>query len=147
MSKVPWEFHDLVNTDGLRKRAQVSASPFDDVQFWLTPASAESATLGEQLQRDALVEQLAPIGQLRKIVPSVSEPVFTAPKAAADLAKLASTLGKAWDSKKHRQKIQALVDTAKNSPALASVKGDAMWDTLVTHAVDYVCGAIHAEAV
>jgi hypothetical protein len=142
----PEEFRDLVNTDGLKKRAQVSATPFDDIQFWLKPASAASADVCEKLQRDAFGEQLAPTGQLRKIVPSVAEPVFTAPRATAELSKLASKLGKAWDSKKHRQKIQSLVDKLKNSPALASVKDDPQWDTLVTHTLDYVCGAIHAEA-
>ena len=145
MSYTEWDH--LFSTEGLQKPKEPVSTDLDNPRFWLTPARNESAAIAVKLEHDALTEMLAPLGQLRKIVPSVSEPVFTSPKAAADLAKLASTLGKAWDSKKHRQKIQALVDTAKNSPALASVKGDAMWDTLVTHAVDYVCGAIHAEAV
>lgn len=142
----PAEFSDLVSTEGLKKRPQVQGTPFDDPLFSISSPSAASANVAEELERNILVEQLAPTGQLRKIVPSAPEPVFTAPRATADLFKLANKLGKAWDSKKHRTKIQAMVDKLKNAPALHSVKDDPMWDTVVTHTLDYVCGAIHAEA-
>jgi hypothetical protein len=148
----PAEFSDLVSTEGLKKRPQVQQSPLDSVQFWLTPASAESATVADNLQRAALTELLAPTGQLRKAVPQApeTETVFTAPRATAELAKLAGRLGKAWESKKHRPKIQAIIDKFKAAPMWEPLKNnpdaETVWDELVTSAVNAVCDAIHAEA-
>lgn len=147
MSYTEWDH--LFSTEGLQKSKEPASIDFDNPRFWLTPARNESATLGEKLQSEAFFEQLAPTGQLRKLAPITIEnvPTFDAPRASAELAKLASTLGKAWDSKKHRQKIQAMVDKLKSAPALATVKDDPQWETLVTHCLDYVCAQIQAEAV
>jgi hypothetical protein len=149
MSYTEWDH--LFSTEGLQKRPQVQQSPLDSVQFWLTPASAESANVADNLQRAALIETLAPTGQLRKAVPQAPvEPVFVAPKATAELTKLTSRLGKAWDSKKHRQKIQAIIDKFKAAPMWEPLKNnpdaETMWAKLVTTVVDGVCDAIHAEA-
>src|ERR1700733_1988458 len=90
MPNVPWEFRDLCSTEGLRRSKKVEDTPFDNITFWLSSPSAESAGVCEQLERDSFLKTIAPVDQLRKSVPSAPEPGFTAPKAAGDLVRLAN---------------------------------------------------------
>jgi hypothetical protein len=94
-------------------------------------------------------ELLADLPAMRKMVQQVpkAEPVIVAPRAVADLAKLADRLGKTWNSKKHSQAISAMLDKLKGALKFkSSPDTDAAWEKLVQHATDYCCSAIHAEA-
>src|ERR1700723_1507711 len=70
MPNVPWEFRDLCSTEGLRRSKKVEDTPFDNITFWLSSPSAESAGVCEQLERDSFLKTIAPCDQLRKSVPS-----------------------------------------------------------------------------
>jgi hypothetical protein len=147
MSNVPWEFRDLVSTEGLKKRPQVQATPFDDIRFWLSPASVESAGVCEQLQRAALLETIAPCDQLRKLVPSEHATTFAAPKAAGDLFKLASRIERVKkNALAHRRKIAGML--AEFKAAMGGCPNDPEpWARLEKSCLDCLHAQILAEAV
>jgi hypothetical protein len=142
----PEEFRDLVNAEGLKKRPKVQDTPFDDIQFWLNPASAASVGVCEQLQRDALLETLAPCDQLRKSVPSASEPGFTAPRAGAELFKLASRIERIKkNAPEHKRKIAGMLSEFKT--ALGGRGSAEAWARVEKSCLDCLHAQILAETV
>jgi hypothetical protein len=105
---------------------------------WLKPAVCGSAVLNDAFTKEILGEAINPI----RVVP---EPEPAAPNALRDLAKLAGRLAKTWNSKKHRRAVQDIVYKIKNLAACEAIRHDPMWESLVTHATDYCCEAIHTE--
>jgi hypothetical protein len=145
MSEVPWEFRDLVTTEGLKKRPQVQQTPFDDVRFWLSSPSAESVGLCEQLQRDALLETIAPSTQLCRLVPSAPEPVFTAPRASAVLSKLWRQIEREQkNAPRHQQRIAAMLSDFKT--ALGGRGSTEAWSRLEKSCLDCLHAQILAGA-
>jgi hypothetical protein len=125
------------------KKPEPVSLPWEDTSAnamaqWLKPAVYGSAVLNDALTKEILGEEINPV----QVAP---EPEPATPNALRDLAKLAGRLAKTRNSKKHRPAVRDIVDKIKNLAACEAIRHDPMWESLVTHATDYCCEAIHSE--
>lgn len=121
-------------------------SPMEDWRWQIAPATGNADVTCQKILDVAFTKAI--VGEEIQPAQLVSdqEPVIRTPNAWADLNKLAGKLSKKWESKKHRPAVQGIIDKIRNSPAFEASKHNALWDALVTHATDYVCSTVHAEA-
>jgi hypothetical protein len=147
------DYHELDPSFEDRKEPTPKAEPVlpwestdpQEMVKWLKPpvqkSTIEQSVIGHDLLHD--------LPMIRKALQQVSEPepVFTLPQTGKALAKFVDRLGKTWDSKKHRAAISTMLSGLKSSLKFkSSPETDAAWERLCSHATDYVCAAIHAEA-
>jgi hypothetical protein len=127
-------------------RPEPTALPWEDSSVEVMTKWLRPPTLASTVEQDALAKDILG-GELPKVPAVETESLFAAPRTLDSLVKFADKLSRAWDSKKHRVAVTAILQ-----PLLVALKfkstpdNDAALERLTSNMVNHCCQQVFEAA-